>query len=130
MSGDGNSEISKEALLRRLQELARERRNIEAELDRLKASGALVSDNAGNVSSTFEETVRAGNVTMTSTASEKIALYQSLFRGRTDVFPLRWENRQTGKAGYSPVCGNEWVRGICEKPKVKCGECQHQSFSP
>ena len=130
MSGDGNNKISKEALLRRLQELTRERRNIEAELDRLKASEPAAADYAGDISSMSVESVHAGNVAMTSTASEKTALYQSLFRGRTDVFPRRWENRQTGKAGYSPVCGNEWVRGICEKPKVKCGECQHQSFSP
>ena len=130
MSGDGNSEISKKALLRRLEELSRERRTIEAELDRLKASEAPASGNASIIESTFVESVHAGNVTMTSTASEKTALYQSLFRGRTDVFPRRWENRQTGKAGYSPVCSNEWVRGVCEKPKVKCGECQYQSFAP
>jgi hypothetical protein len=31
-------------------------------------------------------------------------------------------------AGYQPACGNEWVRGICEKPKIKCSECRHQRF--
>jgi hypothetical protein len=31
---------------------------------------------------------------------EKIALFRSLFRGREDVFPLRWENSRTGKSGY------------------------------
>ncbi|MCL5670312.1 MAG: hypothetical protein M1423_03305 [Acidobacteria bacterium] len=35
----------------------------------------------------------------------------------------------TGRAGYSPACGNEWVRGICEKHK--CPDCPHQRlFSP
>ena len=62
------------------------------------------------------------DVTMTSTTSEKTALYESLFRGRTDVFLRRWENRQTAKAGYSPVCGKEWVRGIYEKTKLTCGD--------
>jgi hypothetical protein len=42
----------------------------------------------------------------------------------------RWENITTGKSGYSPVCGNEWVRGICGKPQVKCGECPNQAFTP
>ena len=51
MSGDGNSEISKEALLRRLDELARERRNIEAELDRMKVSEPAAADNVVAVNS-------------------------------------------------------------------------------
>ena len=36
------------------------------------------------------------------------------FRGREDVYPRRFESRQTGKSGYSPACANEWVRGVCE----------------
>ena len=67
---------------------------------------------------------------MAAPAAEKIALFRSLFRGRDDVFPRRWENSKTGKAGYSPVCRNEWVRGICGKPEVKCGECPNQAFIP
>jgi hypothetical protein len=45
-----------------------------------------------------------------------------------DVFPLRWENGKSGKSGYAPACANEWVRGVCNKPQVKCGECQNQAF--
>jgi len=37
--------------------------------------------------------------------AEKIALFRCLFRGRTDVYPLRWESAK-GKSGYSPACGN------------------------
>jgi superfamily II DNA or RNA helicase len=59
---------------------------------------------------------------------EKVALYRSLFSGREDVFPQFWRNRKTGKEGYSPACANEWVVGVCGKPKVKCGECPHQAF--
>lgn len=59
---------------------------------------------------------------------DKIALFKSLFKGRTDVFPRRFENRRSGKCGYSPACHNEWVRGICEKPRVKCSDCPHQAF--
>ena len=32
----------------------------------------------------------------------KIALFRSLFRGREDVYPRRFESRKTGKSGYSP----------------------------
>jgi superfamily II DNA or RNA helicase len=46
------------------------------------------------------------------------------------VFPRRWENARSGQAGYSPVCRNEWVRGVCGKPEVKCGECPNQAFVP
>lgn len=69
-------------------------------------------------------------VTNASTPSDKIALFRSLFRGRDDVYPRRFESRKTGKAGYSPACANEWVRGVCEKPKIKCAECQHRRFLP
>jgi len=69
-------------------------------------------------------------VTMTSPTAAKIALFRSLFRGREDVLPRRWENLKTGKAGYAPICRNEWVRGVCGKPQVKCGECPNQSFIP
>jgi len=37
---------------------------------------------------------------------------------------------KTGRAGYSPVCGNEWVRGVCEKPRIKCSDCPHQNWLP
>lgn len=63
-----------------------------------------------------------------SPASAKIALFRSLFRGREDVYPLRFESRRTGKAGYQPACGNEWVRGVCEKPRIKCSDCPNQAF--
>lgn len=66
----------------------------------------------------------------TSPSHEKVGLFRSLFAGRPDVFPVRWENRKSGRSGYSPACANEWVRGICGKPKVKCGECPYQKFIP
>ena len=63
-------------------------------------------------------------------AESKIALFRSLFRGRDDVYPRRFENRKTGKSGYSPACANEWVPGMCEKPRIKCADCPHQRFLP
>ena len=69
-------------------------------------------------------------VTMASSTADKIALFSSLFHGRADVLPRRWENVKTGKAGYAPMCRNEWVQNICRKPLVKCGECKNQAFIP
>ena len=60
--------------------------------------------------------------------TDKVNLFLQLFRGRDDVYPKRWQNQKSGKNGYSPTCANEWVRGVCEKPRVKCGECPNQAF--
>lgn len=51
--------------------------------------------------------------------SEKITLFRHLFRGRTDVYPLRWKSAK-GRSGYSPACGNEWKPGLCNKRQTKC----------
>lgn len=60
----------------------------------------------------------------------KITLFRALFRGRNDVYPLRFESRKTGRAGYQPACANEWVRGVCEKPRIKCFDCPNRRFLP
>lgn len=70
------------------------------------------------------------SVDRSSSSEAKIALFRSLFRGRDDVYPRRFESRKTGKTGYAPACANEWVRGICEKPRIKCAECPNRRFLP
>lgn len=61
---------------------------------------------------------------------EKVALFRRLFRGRTDVYPVRWESKATCKTGYSPACANEWRTGVCEKPRIKCGDCGNRLLIP
>ena len=63
-------------------------------------------------------------------ATEKVTLFRSLFRGRDDIFPKLWINPRTSRKGYAPACANEWVRGVCEKPRIKCSECPNQAFIP
>ncbi len=65
-----------------------------------------------------------------SAPEAKVALFRSLFRGRDDVYAHRFESRRTGKSGYQPACANEWARGLCAKPKVKCLECPQRRFLP
>jgi len=36
------------------------------------------------------------------TTDEKVALFRRLFQGRTDIYPVRWESKTTGKSGYKP----------------------------
>jgi superfamily II DNA or RNA helicase/very-short-patch-repair endonuclease len=63
-----------------------------------------------------------------SSPQAKIALFRALFRGREDVYPRRFESRKTGHSGYQPACANEWIRGVCEKPRLKCSDCLRQRF--
>ena len=70
------------------------------------------------------------NADVPATADGKISLFRQLFRGRDDVFPVLWMSSKTGRKGYSPACGNEWVQSVCGKPRVKCSECPNQAFLP
>jgi superfamily II DNA or RNA helicase len=109
------------SIRRRLVELGEERRALEARLEQLLRSDAAPASPAAP---------GRGGVTAVSPAAAKLALFRELFAGRTDVFPVRWENAKAGRAGYAPACANEWVAGVCGKPRVKCGECPSQAFIP
>jgi superfamily II DNA or RNA helicase len=100
----------------RLDELTRLRDDSSRRLDQLRAA----QDGAGE----------AGGATSSDSwpRERKVQLFERLFRGRPDVFPKRWENAK-GRSGWAPCCANEWKPGVCEKPKVKCGECPNQAFA-
>ena len=102
MSASLDKEIA--VLEERLASLDRERHSIHAALsdlrERREAELALVNTSPAPAPTDAP-------VTMASSPADKIALFRSLFRGRTDVFPKRWDNPKTGKSGYSPACRNE-----------------------
>lgn len=102
----------------RLARLAAEREALEARLAEIEPTTPVEADDD---SSTMAVTDR-------SPPSDKIRLFRSLFCGRVDVYPKRWENARTGKSGYAPVCANEWKPRLCGKPRVKCGACPNQAF--
>lgn len=68
--------------------------------------------------------------TITLSIDERIRIFQSLFKGREDVFARRWFSKTTGKSGYQPVCINEWKQGICDKKKYRCAICPNRNFAP
>ncbi|HEV2517555.1 MAG TPA: DEAD/DEAH box helicase family protein [Devosia sp.] len=109
-NNDPSEEIAR--IRRRLADLDTERARLEDELGALERTPTFADAPISNASS----------------STEKIGLFRALFAGRPDVFPTRWENRKAGRSGYSPACSNEWVKGVCGKPKVKCGECPNQAF--
>jgi hypothetical protein len=66
----------------------------------------------------------------TSDPLVKIRLFMSLFRGRDDVYAKRWENKDKGTSGYSPVCLYQWQPGVCGKPKIPCSKCKNKLYAP
>ena len=121
MAADDHAEIA--LLKKRLAELDVERERLLASLEQLQQRNNADAKLSSQV-------LNAASAATARSNAEKVTLFRSLFRGRDDVFPLRWENSNSGKAGYSPACHNEWVRGICEKPRVKCSDCPNQAFVP
>ena len=61
-------------------------------------------------------------------SEEKIALFRRLFQGRNDTYPVRWVCKMSGLSGYGPACANEWVPGVCEKPRIKCSDCNQRAL--
>lgn len=69
------------------------------------------------------------SVNQYSSTNEKVSLFMSLFKGRNNVYAKKWQNKK-GISGYSPHCLNEWISGICNKPRVKCSKCDQQRYLP
>ncbi|TDF97057.1 TOTE conflict system archaeo-eukaryotic primase domain-containing protein [Paenibacillus piri] len=120
----------KNALLE-IQRLRQENEHLKRELSKYTSSSSAEAADSSqskvNGSRELQE-FKIEDVHHFSSPSEKIALFRSLFKGREDVFPMRWENK-AGRSGYSPACGNEWTI-VCKKPQVKCSECPHKDFLP
>jgi hypothetical protein len=73
----------------------------------------------------------AGNGKPVQTPADKVKLFRSLFRGRSDIFPTRFVSKRTGKPGYAPKCSNKFQAGLCIlEAGGKCSECPNQAFLP
>ncbi len=110
----------------RLAQLDIERSALLVRLERLRA--ALRSSSAESGSRVDAPSL--AKMPLPKTAAEKVKLFRSLFRGRDDVYPTRFVSTRTGKSGYAPACRNKFVAGVCELPKIKCGDCPNQAFAP
>lgn len=51
-------------------------------------------------------------VHMESTPEDKVRFYFDLFRCRSDVYALRWENRRDGRSGWMPAIRGYWRKGM------------------
>lgn len=113
-------EIEIEQIRARLVANEVERRELEAVLSDLLSRRPGKSAEIRQANPVMDATI----VTTASSGAEKIALFRRLFIGRSagkirrPPSPAMHQQRERG------------VRGICGKPRVKCGECPRQAFIP
>lgn len=110
-------------LLQKYNELVSENTRLQSEINRLQN---LIAPKGQNQIIAIPDNL-PGEFNKFSRADEKIELYMSIFKGRTDVYAKRWENK-VGKSGYSPVCLNEWKNNVCSKPQGKCNNCNSKLY--
>ncbi|GHV72590.1 helicase [Bacteroidia bacterium] len=70
----------------------------------------------------------ASSIGKYSTPDEKIKLFMSLFCGRTDVYAKRCYSKKFNSSYYIPACKNEWVKGLCDRSRVKCKNCKNREL--
>jgi superfamily II DNA or RNA helicase len=63
----------------------------------------------------FASSFGSSTIHSKSSSEEKVKLFRSLFRGREDVYAVRWEGRN-GKTGYSPAYRKVWSSPFQKKP--------------
>jgi hypothetical protein len=96
-------------------DLLRRVAGLEAENRRLRDLLGLDRDDRAAPVEAWEPTLfGAGNmvgasVTHSSAPEEKVRLFRALFRGRDDVYALRWDNSRTGKSGWGPAVKGGWA---------------------
>jgi hypothetical protein len=61
---------------------------------------------------------------------QKLGIFRRLFRGRADVYPVRWESPRRGTSGYMPDCSNKFAPSLCNIRTTKCSRCEHRAFRP
>ena len=129
-----------EVWVRTLSEINQALAVIEGELQRLDARRAELLEQVAGLKQERAAILEAqpaqglitlpGAVTNRSSQGAKVAFFRGLFRGREDVYARRFESLKTGKKGYQPVCRNEWVSGVCEKPRTRCDDCRFREYVP
>ena len=102
-------------LQRRFDQASREVERLRAENERLTAllrlpQGGFVVRTTVARDGRADSTASGSLVHSSSSGAEKIALMRGLFRGRDDVYALRWENACTGQSGYVPAVEGGWGR--------------------
>jgi hypothetical protein len=111
--------------------LREENKRLKARLRILESEHPVTKTTSINLAPQSPSTIAAiPSVNNTSDTKSKIKLFMSLFKGRDDVYAIRWENKKKGTSGYSPLCLNQWKTGLCGKgTHVVLKSNIHQKFA-
>lgn len=120
---DVGKPLNTDALIHQLQELKKENTRLRKILEEHGIAYQVAATDTAIASSI--QTVSSQRLSL----QEKVALFQSVFQGREDVFAKRWYSPTTKKSGYQPVCEREWNREFCDKRKYKCVDCPNRQFA-
>src|SRR6266853_1750552 len=102
-------------------------KSAQEECDRLRAENARLRAMLGIKDSGSKEpgptairivSVSDSHIAAPSTPEKKISLFRSLFRGREDVYAIRWEGKG-GKSGYSPAGVMDWRAIHAARPEER-----------
>jgi len=96
-------------LLGELQESRREIARLRAENQELGSKLGLSSSSPSARAEAPHPLTTQSSTDVHSSLKHKIALIRSLFRGREDVYAVRWTSTKTGKTGYSPAVRGGWA---------------------
>lgn len=116
-----------DSLEKRLQQALQECELLKKENQQLKS--LLIKHNIELVKNESIQHTPAISISKEQMISERIELFRNLFKGRTDVYAVRWESKN-GRSGYSPACAHEWQPPICQKPNIKCSNCTFRHLIP
>ncbi|WP_294083894.1 TOTE conflict system archaeo-eukaryotic primase domain-containing protein [Proteiniphilum sp. UBA5384] len=129
--------MSESDLLKRIAELEAWNLELLTENERLREMLGLPQKNVTAIPQEAEvpeqdniDEVSTPSINKYSSPDEKIALFQSLFRGRTDVYAKRCYSKKYGSCYYIPACKNEWVKGLCDRTRIKCKDCANRDLLP
>jgi hypothetical protein len=113
---------------------------VRRELERARAENVRLSrllDLRGQDTAPSPEQLAATRpVTMSSPVEDKLALYLDLFRARTDVYAVRWDNHRTGASGWMPAVAGGWRKSMDRRgathlpltPEVVAGHLRGDAF--
>ena len=76
---------------------------------------------------TMENLSPSPAVNKTTLDPDPYRAYLDAFQGRRDIVPKFWSSKKTGQSGYSPICRNDGVNGVCSKP---CRTCSNADYVP
>ena len=128
--------MSESELLKRISELEAQNLALIAENERLRKTLGLHFENIVTQQPTTEsiyldeKEITIPFINKYSSPDEKIDLFMSLFRGRTDVYAKRCYSKKYESSYYIPACKNEWVRGVCDRTRTKCKDCSNRDLLP